>query len=243
MLHFVLVDDNPEHHHILAGRLREICAQMALEGQADLMTDDYHQALEYAKNAQEEEIAVYFVDIELQQDITGVELSRRIRSIRPSDYVVFVSAYQQYALQCCRAHAFDFLLKPLLPEQLRDCMEAIEWDIRFRRQGTMLEIPMGTKKVLLRQEDILYFYKEHANLNAVCQQGNIVTWRESLSELNHRLSEGMFVQCHKSYIVNRRYVQEYGWSEDKLVLKNGETLPISRRKTGALKEMLVKDGY
>lgn len=243
MLHFVLVDDNPEHHHILAGRLREICAQMALEGQVDLMTDDYHQALEYAKNAQEKEIAVYFVDIELQQDITGVELSRRIRSIRPSDYVVFVSAYQQYALQCCRAHAFDFLLKPLLPEQLRDCMEAIERDIRFRRQGTMLEIPMGTKKVLLRQEDILYFYKEHANLNAVCQQGNIVTWRESLSELNHRLSEGMFVRCHKSYIVNRRYVQEYGWSEDKLVLKNGETLPISRRKTGALKEMLAKDGY
>lgn len=243
MLHFVLVDDNPEHHHILSGRLTEICLQMALEAQIDLMTADYHQALEYAKNASEEEITIYFVDIELQQYITGVELSRRIRSIRPSDYVVFVSAYQQYALQCCRAHAFDFLLKPLLPEQLRDCIEAIWQDICFRRQGTMLEIPMGTKQVLLRQEDIVYFYKERANLNAVCQQGNTVTWRESLNDLKPRLAGNMFVQCHKSYIVNRRYVQEYSWSEDKLVLKNGETLPISRRKTGELKEIIAKDGY
>lgn len=240
MLNFVLIDDNPDHHSILTRRLNEICDQLHADAQVALMTTDYRQVLAYAAAA--EGITVYFVDIELNQEITGIELCHRIRKNCPSDYVVYVSAYQQYALDCCRSHAFDFLLKPLMPEQLKDCIASILHDIRFRAQGTIIEIPVGTKQVMLQQEDVVYFFKDHANLNAVCQQGNIVTWRENLGELQARLSPDNFLQCHKSYIVNRRYIREFRWGEDLLVLKNGATLPISRRRSKELRIEETKGG-
>lgn len=240
MLHFVLIDDVPDHHKVLSLRLEEAAKALNQSAQIDLMTTEPQAVLDYAASAVEP--TVYFVDIELNRDMTGIELCRQIRAVCPAAYVVYVSAYQQYAFDCCRSHAFDFLLKPLMPEQLQDCLASIVRDIRYREEGTKLEIRLGTKLVLLQQEDILYFCKDHANLNAVCRQGNTVVWRESFSTLLPRLDAVLFLQCHKGYIVNRRHIRELCWAEGKLILTNGEALPISRRKAQWLREETMKGG-
>lgn len=234
MLNFVLIDDNAAHHQTLTNQLNQVCAQLNAEVKVALMTTDVYDVLNYAVAAKG--TSVYFVDIELKQDITGIELCHRLREICPSDYIVYVSSYQQYALECCRSHAFDFLLKPLLSEQLRDCVAAILRDIEFRAHGTMLNILMGTKQTTLRQEEILYFHKEVNDLTAVCHEQLPITWRESFSALEARISPDFFFRCHRSYIVNRRFIQEYRWDECIILLKNGETVPMSRRECKKRKE-------
>ena len=73
---------------------------------------------------------------------------------------------------------------------------------------------------------------------AHCSNGQIFTWREPLEALMSRLKPGLFFATHKSYIVNVSAIQEARWSENDVILVNGESLPVARRREAELKACL-----
>ena len=235
-MHFVLADDQQEHHQILRKRLESVCAKLNIHMEIDLEAETAQAVLGYAANAHDE--TVWFLDIELNDEINGVELCHRIRNLNRNAYIIYVSAYQQYALECCQSHAFDFLLKPWTTEQLTECVRAVDRDMRQRQRGTELIIELGTRQIRLIQEDILYFSKDKMSVIAHYTNGQKYVWRESLDTLMSRLKTCMFVSTHKSFIVNLNAIREARWSEDNMVLINGESIPVSRRREAELKAML-----
>ena len=84
-----------------------------------------------------------------------------------------------------------------------------------------------------------YFRKNGMDLSAHYLNRQTFSWRENLTDLIKRLTPGMFVQCHKSYIVNLDHIQELRWADDLIVLENGEELPISRRRVNSLRELMT----
>jgi DNA-binding LytR/AlgR family response regulator len=168
----------------------------------------------------------------------GFEICRRIREKNPSALIVYVSAYQQYALLCCQSHAFDFLLKPWTDQQLADCLRAIRLELVQRRSEPALQVTLGTRLLRLPYAQVLYFSKDHMSLTAHFTDGHQLAWRETAEDLLKRLPDGQFIRTHKSYIVSLRHIRELRWAEDRVVLDDGTELPISRRRETVLKGML-----
>ena len=236
---FVLIDDVQSHHDILAAKLQWACGELHIPCRIALTTENWRDAVQYAEQAADG--TVWFLDIELQDEINGVELCRRIQEKAARAFIVYVSAYQQYALECCQSHAFDFLLKPWTDTQLLSCLRAVVREQERLATGSFLTVTLGTRRIQLRQESILYFSKDRTIVTAHYQNGQTFSWRESLETLRERVKPGLFVQCHKSYLVGLSHVQEYRWSEDCLILDSGESIPISRRRIGDMKALLQNE--
>lgn len=175
--------------------------------------------------------------------------------------VIFVTAYDQYALKAFAAHALDYLLKPFDNERFR---EALTHTRRLLRQGraekvdeallslyrTLQEEKAGKRKLAVREGDRILlldpgeiewleadgkFVKLHigAKVHAV---------RETLNHLEEKLPAGRFVRIHRSYIVRRDAVQmlEQWFHGDMMaVLKSGAKLVVSRSYRERLKEMFI----
>lgn len=125
---------------------------------------------------------------------------------------------------------------------MSDCLKAIARDIEFEENGSTLLVELGTRTIKLNQDDVLYFVKDRAIVTAVCQAGHSFTWRESFLSLLPRLREGMFFQCDKSRAVNLKKVREYLWTQDAVVLENGERIPVARRRVAALRALVAEKG-
>lgn len=94
-------------------------------------------ALDYVKNNQ---VDVAFLDIEMP-DMDGIELANRVIDLQGRIAVVFITAYNQYAVEAFRLNALDYLMKPVTVERLRETLE------RIVREKT---IPMNPVKVQIR---------------------------------------------------------------------------------------------
>ena len=239
-MYFVIIDDTAIHRELLVQRLQEVCSGLGMEYEIALSTEHEREVLDYAVNAPEG--TVYLLDIELQDQNNGIDLRRQLHDIDPDRYIVYVSAYERYALECCQSHAFDFLLKPWTTAQLRECLRSIQADMSRRTEGTWLVVTMGSRMLRVRQEDIVYLSKEHNNVTIHLQSGDIIQQRSSFSAILKQLKVGRFLRCHKCYVVQLDAIQEYDWGQDWLVVSTGEVLPISRRQAGVIKAALADWG-
>lgn len=232
-MHFVLIDDVLTHNDILEAKLTALCRKHGWEGRVVLKTSDPQDVVDYATS--DPQATVYFMDIRLSEHEDTLSLFKQIQTNGHESYLVYVSAHPQYAMACLHTHAFDFLLKPLMDEQLEDCMTAVMRAHLRRSAEDSLQISMGGRLLMLRKEDILCFTRERMNARVLCADGSTYVWRESFDHLLPRLQPGSFVQCHRSHIVNVRHIQQVQWTEDKLILSGGQELPISRRRASALR--------
>lgn len=237
-MRFVIIDDAQVHRELLAQRLQEVCGELELKCDIALSTEHGREVLDFAADAPAG--TVYLLDIELQEENNGIDLRRQLHEVDPDGYIVYVSAYERYALECCQSHVFDFLLKPWTAAQLRTCIRAICEDMERRTEGAWLVVTMGSRTLRLRQEEIVYLSKEHNNVTIHLLSGDTIQQRTSFRALLRRLKDGQFLQCHKGYVVRRDAVREVFWSEDRLIVSSGEELPISRRQAGAIRAALAE---
>lgn len=236
-MHFAVIDDTEIHRELLTQRLQEVCTELAMDYDILLSTHSGEDILAYAANAPQK--TVYLLDIELSDENNGITLCRMLHEVDPDGYIVYVSAYERYALECCQSHAFDFLLKPWTAAQLRECICAIQTDIIRREEDFCINVTMGSRTLRLWQKEILYLSKKHNNVTIHLLSGDTVQQRTSFSAIMQHLSAEQFLQCHKCYVVRRDAIREYDWANDRLTTISGDVLPISRRRSGAIKAALA----
>lgn len=207
----------------------------------------------------EDEPEVAFLDIRMP-GLTGLELAGRIGG---STHVVFVTAYDQYAVEAFDRDAVDYILKPVTDERLAKCIE------RLKRKLDAAERPPGLDAVLaqlaraipgsasagklrwvralkgevvhqIAVDDVLYFQAADKYTCVMTLEGESLI-RLPLAELAGQLDAGVFWQIHRSTIVNMNAVAttRRDLSGRAFVkLKDGKTeLPVSRAYAHLFKQM------
>ena len=226
MLRFVLCDDEPRQCQMLEERLRQVLFRLSKPYEIALVTTKAAEVLRYARENPAQNI--YLLDLVLQQGLDGLELCREIRRCSPQSYVLYVTAYPQYAMECCRTHPFDFILKPYSDGRLYQAIADLAQVIGARKPSAPLEVTVGSLVRLLDQREILYFKTDREYITAYLRDDRI-TWRESMVSLLGRVNADWFVRIHKSYAVNRFAMDSVDLSRRMVCLYNGERLPASRR--------------
>jgi len=202
--------------------------------------------------------ALIFLDIQMPE-VSGFEL---LASLHPSELpvVVFVTAYDQYALRAFTVHAADYLLKPFDDVRFAAALAHAKQQVRAKQPlqaadlaALLVEISAKNER---RKDRFLVRNGDHAVLIRVCD----IDWieaadyyaqlhvgsasyliREPLSDLERQLDPAQFFRIHRSAIVNvDRVVELHGQAQGNsiVMLRDGQRLPLSRPRRDEFERLL-----
>ena len=186
---------------------------------------------------------VVFLDIRMPVE-SGLDVARS-REARTGPFIVFVTAYDQFAVPAFETDAVDYLTKPLTEERFDATLDRVRERVRLRRQDQQRYAPhlvtrIGTRDVIIPLETIDYIEADDVYA-AVIARGRRHLVRTPLDVLERTLDPAVFARIHRSYIVRLDRVIEVRReraSGPELVLDGGVTLPVSRRRRAALDVLL-----
>ncbi len=185
---------------------------------------------------------VVFLDIQMPK-LDGFDV---LELLDDPPFIVFVTAYNEYALKAFESHALDYILKPVKTERLKKTLKRVEKQLRERKEQPVDQLleqyqqhitPL--ERILVRDRNRIHILpvKEISHIEA---QDDYVAYftkeksylkKETLSGLEKRLDSRQFVRIHRSYLLNIDYlskIEPYSKDSRIAVLKDGKTLPISR---------------
>ena len=234
--------------------LDELCGMIA-RTQTDLLSafQDPYQALDSIKSLHPD---VVFVDIEMPE-LNGIELAKKIIAFDPQIQVVFVTAYEQYAIEAFNARAIHYLLKPLTEEKVKDVIERVLQAKRVYKPIGQIDQPEINKLqstdpdritlkdrddlIILKIADIIYLKSEQGKTIIVTRNGSFSS-RIGLHFFESKLESSDFIRCHRSYLVNAIYITKMihilGEYKELILEYCNTNIPISRQKVGAVKDWL-----
>ncbi|OEH84912.1 DNA-binding response regulator [Desulfuribacillus stibiiarsenatis] len=196
-----------------------------------------------------------FLDIEMPE-MEGTEVAKHLMKEDNPPWIVFTTAYEDYAIQAFRVHAIDYLLKPYehkrLQESINRVRKLIEQKSQLIHQASPLQekkisnllIEEGDKLVVIKPESILYAVKED-RFTLICTDSRTIQTKLSLQDLEDKLVGYNFVRSHRSYLVNLDYIKEVEtWFNGtyNIILKGLEEvkIPVSRSSAKDVFQKLEK---
>ena len=192
-----------------------------------------------------------FLDIQMP-GMTGFELLDELEGKAPE--VIFVTAYDEYALKAFEVNALDYLLKPVEESRLQESIDKIAKRIEKKKSEENVHVNDGKlelhDQVFLKDGEKCWFV-ELEKIRLFESEGNYVRVYfdesrplilKSLNALTDRLSEKFFFRASRKHIVNLRWIEKVEtWFNGGLlvILKDGTKVEVSRRQSVKLKEMMA----
>lgn len=176
-----------------------------------------------------------FLDIELKKD-NGIDIGKKIRDELKleSIQIVYISAYDSYAMDLFRIHTMDFLVKPLEEKRVEDVLDRVINLMNL--SGKVFTYKSGRERNKVQIRDILYFKSFKREIQMTTADGTVLFYGV-LDRIAEKMQEYQFFSCHKSYLVNYNQVKEFRYEE--LIMSNGETIPISQGKRKEIRGLQI----
>lgn len=175
---------------------------------------------------------IFFLDIRIPNEMDGIRLAQRIRSMNTSVSIVFVTNYVSYVFEGYAVNALRFLMKPIQQEDIFKCLDIA------RRQKTIIRndriiINAKREKLVFRAGEVIYIEaKSHYLKFYLTYTDERPEIRAKLDDFFHNLPQNLFVKSHKSYAVNLMHIRKF--TKKVIVMSNGDELPVSQSQSNAL---------
>jgi len=148
-----------------------------------------------------EDYDLMFLDIKMGS-ITGVELAQIIRRTNKNVAIVFTTSMKEYAIVGYTVDAMQYLLKPVRKEDCFACLDRVYQSDRIKKYFLFNDLD---KTFRIPHEDIIYIEKFAHNATMITAKSDY-TFRKTIAQLLGELNSHLFMQCHKSYIINIRHM-------------------------------------
>ena len=238
MIHAVIIDDELGGRENLRDLLKENFEDVRIAALADSPAEGLRAIRSFDPD-------LVFLDIEMPGE-NGFEMLKKIDNI---DFeVIFVTAYDHYAIQAIQFSALDYLLKPVGIENLRPAMERAVKKIsegkRSKKQFDTLfaNIGPGNKrpKIIALPDaqgllfvDLSEIVRLESKSNQTCfslQDKRQISVHKTLREYEEFLGEGFF-RCHKAHLINLDHIRKYMKGDGgEILMSDGTCVELSRRK-------------
>ncbi len=240
-LRALVIDDELPALDELRYRLREA------DGTAEVETAA--TAVEALRLLKQQKFDAVFVDIQMP-GLSGLELVEVLNEFELPPAVVFVTAYDEYAIRAFELRAVDYLMKPVALDRLKETLERLQGGRRFlaepapNRALLLEKLPVETAgRTLLIDLPEIRYVEARDDITYVRTYDRVYPTRFSLNELDRRLPTPPFLRIHRSFIANMRNVVEIcPYFNGAYLLKvndaSGTELTVSRGRVRDLRTLL-----
>ena len=238
MIKTILIDDEPDARAALRSLLGRLPDAPAVVGEADTI----ERALDLIGTEQPDLI---FLDVQLEAERTGFDLLARLPDLTAE--VIFVTAYNEYAVRAFQMAAFGYLLKPVQLDELKEVVERFRQQHHLRtgdaprtqvlldnrRDGAVQKLVVSNVNGfrVLTLDEIVYLRGEVNYTRFFLESGEKIMVSKTLRDYEKILTDFGYFRVHQSYLINLRHVVEYRRGEGgTVVLSNGNEVDVSRRR-------------
>ncbi len=244
MMKAVVIDDEENGRNSLVGLINNYCPEIEIVGEAF----DVKSGIELIKRLNP---YVVFLDIEMP-DGTGFDLLSKLDSVEFE--VVFITAFEKYAIKAFQFSAVDYLLKPLNSDLLIASVQKLKRTKNVegldKKIDTLLDnikkidklvLPTAEGIHVVRVENIIRCLADDYYTIFYTKDGNKITVSRTLKEYAETLENLNFFRTHRSNLINLDYVDRFVNTDGGyVVMQNGDSVEVSRRRKKLLLEALMK---
>ena len=209
---------------------------------------------------------VVFLDVQMP-GLTGFEVARRMVDAQAASHIIFVTAYDQHAIEAFEVNAVDYLLKPVDQARLEVALERarrrVDTDRTAGGAGSIndqlekivqlvaerqsrrerLAVKVGERFMLVQAEEIIYASLLEEGITVVTNQHIGTSNYRTLDDLQERLDSDVFWRVHRSHLVNINKIKEIvPWFSRNYILRmkdeKSTEIPVSRTQTRRLRDYL-----
>ncbi|HBA47641.1 MAG TPA: hypothetical protein DCZ91_07535 [Lachnospiraceae bacterium] len=212
-----------DDEEIFRRHFRELLLRESFTRNMDIRVWEYScgEALLEACVGREDRLDVIFLDIRMQ-GVDGMETARRLRQQGERGLIVFLTSLSEYARKGYEVRAFRYLLKEEADRELGRLIEECAQELG---EEAWFSFSQGHCHYSIPRADILYF-ESRKRLIYLFTASQSYSFYQKLDVLEAQLAGNGFLRCHRSFLVQERYVRS--WRENTLWLEDGRELPISR---------------
>jgi two-component system LytT family response regulator len=246
----VIVEDEKHQQERIVHLLKEIGAPFRICAVATTISDAYDRIKEWEPH-------LVFLDVMLPPE-TGFDLLQKFEIL---DFaIIFTTSYEEFAVKAFRLSAVDYLLKPLVKEELsqavnkfverqsaRDTFEnlsALMTNLKTERhQHKKVALPTLTGFVFINIEDIVRCESDNTYTTFFLRDKRKIIISRTLKECENLLSEFSFCRVHQSNLINMENILEYERGEGGVVkMVDGSVVDVSRRRKDEFVKQFTKIG-
>jgi len=243
----LIIDDERNNVSNLDSLLRLNCPTISILGSAN-SADEGKRKIEQLKPD------LIFLDIQMPKK-NGFEMLREIDDLLSE--VIFVTAFDEYAIHAIKFSAVDYLLKPINVKELKDAVSRATKRISEKQQNYTLKnlielinkeknanehriaLPMLKEIRLVNTGQIIRCESCNNYSTFYLQNGESILVCRPIYEYERLLADYGFIRCHQSHLINQTYIKSWiketgGW----FLMEDGKQVPISKTKKDGLKALL-----
>jgi len=230
----IIIDDEERARRVLSGMLEEFCDDVEIVGSSENVPQG---VLEINRKKPD----VVFLDIEMP-DYSGFELLEFFKDI---DFeIIFVTAYNKYALRAFEVSAIDYILKPVRIDQLEIAVKKVTEKLHLTTMHNRIETLKSNlqseeiKKIAVPVSDGLLFIKvneiSHINADGSYAQLYLIDGSNMLVSKKLKYFEDLlsnqhnFFRVHRSHLINLNFIKKYNRHESEVLLENNQSVKIAR---------------
>ena len=236
MLRAILIDDDQSNLSALSEKLLKHCPHVQVIGRCDNGEDGINAI-------DSEKPDVVFLDIEMPV-MNGFVMLQQLKY--RNFELVFVTAYDHYAIKAIKYSALDYLVKPVEIDDLKAAVTKAEANKNNRNSQLQMElllehlnnkqpkritIPTSDGLRFINIEDIVYLEASNNYTNIYLSTDQKLLVSRTLKDFEDILPSDTFLRIHHSTVINKYYVEKYIRGDGgQVVMRHGKVLDVSKRK-------------
>ncbi|MEP7144756.1 MAG: LytTR family DNA-binding domain-containing protein [Ferruginibacter sp.] len=238
MLTAIIIDDETNSRNALRQKLGNHCTGVTIIAECE-------NGEEGIKNIEEKKPDIVFLDVEMPR-MNGFTMLQQLKN--KNFEVIFITAYDHYAIKAIKFSALDYLVKPVEVEELKTAVEkvtqkrnqpAVNNRVELLLQNFLEEKTAHQRIAISSMEGLLFiatdeiiYLEANSNYTSFFLTGHRkIIATKTLKDFEELLPASVFIRIHHSYIINKNQVEKYIKGEGgQVVMKNGVTLDVARRK-------------
>lgn len=246
MINAIIIDDEQKLREVLKIKLNQYCPFVNILGQGVNAEDGYKKIIEFKPN-------LVFLDIAMPGE-TGFDMLSRFDKI---DFeIIFVTGFNEYALDALKVSAVDYILKPVKTEllvqavtkakaKIEDISLLSQYEVlkhnlnHIGDQNTKVAIPGANAYEFVKIEDIIRCEGWQKYTKIHLADGVTIVSSYNLGVFRDMLESYGFFSTHKSHLVNKSHITRY-LKDGTIILSDGSNAPVARRRKEEFMEQVIK---
>ena len=242
----IIIDDEPKLREVLDIKLKQHCPEVAVLDKVSNVEDAYEKINLFQPK-------IIFLDIAMP-GASGFDLIQKFETINFE--IIFVTGYNEYALEALKLSAVDYLLKPVKTQDLIDAVEKAKERIDKKQkadrydnlkhnlnntgdQNTKIAIPGTNAYQFVLISEIIRCEGWQKYTKIFLSNGETIVSSYNIGVFKDMLINFGFYSCHKSHLINKSCIKQY-LKEGIIIMSDESQIPVARRRKEDFMEKVVK---